>query len=155
MKKTFEGRLIIKKRGGYCRGFERVREKFLMFILRKEHKNIFEFKVNADHLTFVGDSYPIHISSLDITDERNKILVKLLNFLYESKGYTLKDMIDDDLIMKNVSISDLNLFLQYAEEISFNVEIVNDKVVDIEFNNLKNTYELNEGIKNYKIYDTK
>ena len=154
MKKTFEGRLLIKNRNGYYRGFEKVNEKFLLFILRKKSKNIFQFKVNADHLTFVGKTYPIRISSLDTTDERNYILVKLLNFLYASKGYDLIDMIDDDLIMKNVSISDINDFLYHAEEISFNVEIVNDKVVDIEFINLKKTYEFDEGIKNYEIYDT-
>ena len=151
MKRTFEGRLIIKTRKGYCRGFESVSEKFFLFILRKENKDIFQFKVNADHLTFKKNDFPVIISSLDITDERNWILVKLLNYLYKSNGYDLIDMIDDDKIMKNVSLTDINMFLGDAEKILFNVEIVDEKVVDIEFYDLKNVPKLTEGIKDCEI----
>lgn len=153
MKRTFEGRLLIKPRKGYRRGFERVSEKFFLFIVRKENKDIFQFKVNADHLTFIKDDFPVIISSLDITDERNWILVKLLNYLYKSNGYDLIDMIDDDKIMKNLYINEINEFLGDAEKILFNVEIVNEKVVDIEFYDLKNVPKLTEGIKDCKIYN--
>ena len=153
MKRTFEGRLLIKPRKGYCRGFESVSEKFFLFILRKENKDIFQFKVNADHLTFKKNDFPVIISSLDITDERNWILVKLLNYLYKSNGYDLTDVIDDDKIMKNVSLTDINMFLGDAEKILFNVEIVDEKVVDIEFYDLKNVPKLTEGIKDCKIYN--
>ena len=111
VKRTY-GKPNLEYKTSYLKGFEIIKDKFLLLTLSKSGSKNFELKMPVNHLDIKDDRV---ISELIIYDDDNRHLMDILHAIYEYNGEILDDVISDNGIMYDVDIKALCDYMDSIE----------------------------------------